>query len=287
MHDLDSPIAFFDSGVGGLPYLEAARRLLPDERFVYLADRAGFPYGTKSPERVRDLAVGAIRALVAKTAPKAVVIACNTATELAVDAIRADTPGLIVVGTVPAIKPAAALSRVRRIGVVATEAAVAADYLTGLASAWAADCELVRIGDAGLVDFVERRLLGSTRDERLRAVAPSVRAMLERGVDVIVLGGTHFLQLSEEFGAVAGPGVSIVDSRDGVAARLASRLDEEGLRGSVGARRTGGCPDRRDAESDRPGEPSDRLFLTGAGDPGPVYGGFAERFGLSWAGCLP
>ena len=71
MHALDSPIAFFDSGVGGLPYLEAARRLLPAERFVYLADRAGFPYGTKAAEEVRARAVGPVRALVAKTGPKA------------------------------------------------------------------------------------------------------------------------------------------------------------------------------------------------------------------------
>jgi len=273
MHAIDSPIAFFDSGVGGLPYLEAARRLLPAERFVYLADRAGFPYGTKAADEVRERAVSAVRALVAKTGPKAVVIACNTATELAVDAVRDDNPGLIVVGTVPAIKPAAALSRARRIGVVATEAAVAADYLTGLAKAWAADCELVRIGDATLVEFVERRLLGSSLDERLRAVAPSVGAMLDRGVDAIVLGCTHFLHLSEEFAAVAGPGVAIVDSRDGVAARLASRLTEEGLLRTYDGRGAGGSPDR--------------LFLTGPGDPGPVYGGFAERFGLSWAGCLP
>lgn len=274
MHALDRPIAFFDSGVGGLPYLEAARRLLPRERFVYLADRAGFPYGTKGAAEVRLLALVAIRALVAKTDPKAIVIACNTATELAIDAIRDDNPGLIVVGTVPAIKPAAALSRVRRIGVVATEAAVAADYLDGLSSAWAADCEVIKIGDGTLVEFVERRLIASTRDERLAAVTPSVRAMLDRGVDAIVLGCTHFLHLSDEFAAVAGPGVSIVDSRDGVAARLASLLSEASLLMPADAR-------------DRAGESFDRLFLTGPGEPGPVYGGFADRFGLSSAGTLP
>jgi len=268
MHDYDRPVAFFDSGVGGLPYLEAARRLLPAERFVYLADRAGFPYGTKPRGQVADLAVGAIAALVARTSPKAVVVACNTATELAIDEIRAANPDIPVVGTVPAIKPAAALSRKRRIGVVATPAAAAADYLSDLAREWASDCVLVKIGDGALVEFVERRFIGSTPAERLAAVRPSVEAMLGSDVDAIVLGCTHFLHLACEFREAAGDGVAIVDSREGIAARL-----ESVIAGNQAAR--------------DPGAPRhDAMYLTGAGDFGPIYGGFAELFGLERAGTL-
>lgn len=269
MHHDERPIAFFDSGVGGLPYLDAARSLMPYERFAYAADRAGFPYGTKSRDQVVALSVKAIVALVARTDPKALVVACNTATELAIDDIRAANPGIPVVGTVPAIKPAAALSATRRIGVVATPAAAAAEYLTRLAGEFASDCELVKIGDGALVDFVERRFLSSTREERLKAVEPSVRALVDGGVDVIVLGCTHFLHLAREFREAAGPGVAIVDSREGIAARLKSVL------GSERPRR---------AETGVGGH--DEMYLTGTGAFGPVYGGFAALFRLDCAGTL-
>ncbi|PKL26607.1 MAG: glutamate racemase [Spirochaetae bacterium HGW-Spirochaetae-3] len=269
MHHDERPIAFFDSGVGGLPYLDSARNLMPTERFVYAADRDGFPYGTKSKEQVVALSIRAISALIARTDPKALVVACNTATELAIDEIRAANPGIPVIGTVPAIKPAAALSATKRIGVIATPAAAAAEYLSALAREFAADCELVKIGDGALVDFVERRFLGSTREERIEAVAPSVRSLVDRGVDTIVLGCTHFLHLSREFREAAGPGIAIVDSRDGISTRLKSVLGSGRERGAAIA------ADRHDA-----------MYLTGLGAFGPVYGGFAALFRLECAGTL-
>jgi glutamate racemase len=247
MHHDERPIAFFDSGVGGLPYLDSARNLMPTERFVYAADRDGFPYGTKSKEQVVALSIRAISALIARTDPKALVVACNTATELAIDEIRAANPGIPVIGT----------------------AAAAAEYLSALAREFAADCELVKIGDGALVDFVERRFLGSTREERIEAVAPSVRSLVDRGVDTIVLGCTHFLHLSREFREAAGPGIAIVDSRDGISTRLKSVLGSGRERGAAIA------ADRHDA-----------MYLTGLGAFGPVYGGFAALFRLECAGTL-
>jgi glutamate racemase len=274
MHVDKRPVAFFDSGVGGLPYLAATRLLLPGERFVYLADRAGFPYGTKSRNRVVELALDAIAALVAETNPKALVVACNTATELAIEEIRSANTGIPVVGTVPAIKPAAALSKSHRIGVVATPAAAAAGYLMDLAREWATDCVVVKMGDGALVDFVEHDFIGSTKEQRLAAVRPSVHAMLEQGVDAIVLGCTHFLHLADEFREAAGTGVIIVDSRDGVAARLETVI---GLnRASTGSGATSSPDTNRD----------DRMYLTGPGDFGTVYRGFASLFQLSCAGIL-
>jgi len=274
MHVDQRPVAFFDSGVGGLPYLAAARCRMPAERFVYIADRAGFPYGTKSRERVVEFALSAIAAMVAETDPKALVVACNTATELAIDEIRAANPGIPVVGTVPAIKPAAALSKSRRIGVVATPAAAAAGYLADLAREWAADCVVVKRGDGALVDFVEQSFIGSTKADRLAAVMPSVSAMLEQGVDAIVLGCTHFLHLADEFSEAAGPGVAIVDSRDGIAARL------ETVIGANRAQRGSGASSGTDSYRD------DRMYLTGHGDFGAVHSGFASLFRLSCAGIL-
>lgn len=274
MHVDHRPVAFFDSGVGGLPYLAAARLRMPTERFVYIADRAGFPYGTKSRERVVEFALAAIAALVVETNPKALVVACNTATELAIDEIRAANPNIPVVGTVPAIKPAAALSKSRRIGVVATPAAAAAGYLADLAREWATDCVVVKLGDGALVDFVERSFIGSTKEDRLAAVRPSVSAMLEQGVDAIVLGCTHFLHLADEFSEAAGHGVAIVDSRDGIAARLETVIGANRSPGSSGA------PFAADSCRD------DRMYLTGPGVFGGVHSSFASLFQLSCAGIL-
>jgi glutamate racemase len=260
------PIAFFDSGVGGLPYLEAARHLMPAEQYVYLADRAGFPYGTKDAGQVVALATAAIRMLVSRTAPKALVVACNTATELAIDEIRRENPDIAVVGTVPALKLAVALTRNGRIGIVATPAAATAHYLERLAMEWAADCAVIKRGDGDLVNFVENRFIGSTHADRLDAVRPSVSVMLDAGVDTIVLGCTHFVHLAAEFKEVAGEAITIVDSRNGVISRLESVLKNY---------RHDGTPASEDS-----------LYLTGKGEPGPVHSGFAFLFGLRFAGVL-
>lgn len=269
LHD-ERPVAFFDSGVGGLPYLAAARNRMPYERYVYLADRKGFPYGTKTKDQVVELATHAIAALVKSVDPKAIVVACNTATELAIDEIRAAHRGLSIVGTVPAIKPAAAMSRNRRIGVVATEAATSARYLTELASRWAADCVLVKIGDGALVEFVEHSYIAASAEQRIDAVRPSVSAMLAQGVDVIVLGCTHFLHLAQEFRDVAGDSATIVDSSLGIVSRLATIL------GHV----EGSSEPRQDKANDA------SMYLTGSGDVQAVYRDFGSLFGLTIAGTL-
>jgi len=266
MLDNQSPIAFFDSGVGGLPYLEASRQIMPGEHFVYLADRAGFPYGTKSRQEVIDRVTAALNLLVRRVHPKVIVVACNTATELAINEIRTKYHDLPVIGTVPAVKPAAMLSRSKRIGIVATPAAAGAGYLSDLAKKWAGDCHVVKIGDGSLVDFIEKKFIGSTHEERIEAVAPSVQNLLNEQVDVIVLGCTHFIHVTREFSELAGPGVAILDSRNGVSARLESM--------------TSAC-----RNTSKPSIP-DEMYLTGKGEFGSVYGAFAERFGLKQAGVL-
>ncbi len=263
-----SSIAFFDSGVGGLPYLEAARSLLPDESFIYLADRAGFPYGLKTAAEVQSLVLRAIGELVARHDLKAVVIACNTATEIALETVRKAFPLLPIVGTVPAVKPAAALSKKHRIAVVATPRAVEDPYLEQLAGQWAKDCVLTRIGDSRLVTFVENDYIGSTADERLAAVRPSVEKAREGDVDVIVLGCTHFLHVAREFEAEAGEGMLVVDSRDGVAAQL-RRVLETG---------PGLAASRKEEKS--------LFYITGKAVAEERYHLFARRFGLELAGSL-
>ncbi len=271
-------IAFFDSGVGGLPYLEVAKRLLPAERFIYLADRAGFPYGSKSGAEVIALALRAVGALIDHFEPKAVVVACNTASALALSELRKRYHPTPIVGTVPAVKPAALSSRAKSIGVVATARMAGDAYLSELIARWAPDCQVLRRGDQALVDFVENRLFSSTREERLAAVRPSVDAMMEAGVDAIVLGCTHFLYLAAEFAELAGPSVRIVDSRDGVAAQLRRVVGAGALSANAAAAAAGDNQEGLDAP--------DIMLLSGAEPFDEKYASFAARFGLRPEGSL-
>ena len=217
----DAPILFFDSGVGGLSVLAPTRALLPSAPIVYAADSAGFPYGTKSEAELAARVPALLGRLVERYRPRLAVIACNTASTIALEHVRAalDIP---VVGTVPAIKPAAELSRSRVIGVLGTAATVRQRYVGDLAARFAADCTVIRHGSAELVALAEAKL----REETLpagavaAALAPLRAAEHGEAIDVVVLACTHFPLLAEEI-AAAWPGVAQVDGGAGIARRIA------------------------------------------------------------------
>ena len=213
----DAPILFFDSGVGGLSILAAARRLLPQAPIVYAADTAGFPYGTKNEGEIAGRVPALLGRLVERYRPRLVVIACNTASTIALGAVRSalDVP---VVGTVPAIKPAGALSKTRVIGVLGTEATVRQAYIDRLTADFASDCTVMRHGSAALVQMAEDKLRGLVPDAAAvrDAVAPLAAA---HNIDTVVLACTHFPLLRDELSAVL-PGIALVDSSDGIARRI-------------------------------------------------------------------
>ncbi len=217
----DAPLLFFDSGVGGLSVLGPARALLPHAPIVYVADSAAFPYGTRSEAEIAARVPALLGRLVERFRPRLAVIACNTASTIALDAVRAalDIP---VVGTVPAIKPAAELSKSRVIGVLGTPATVRQPYVDDLAARFAADCRVIRHGSAELVELAEAKLAGELVSiESVRsAVRPLVEADGADGMDVIVLACTHFPLLSEEL-AAAFHGIAQVDGGAGIARRIA------------------------------------------------------------------
>ena len=219
--DPDAPILFFDSGVGGLSVLGPTRALIPTAPTVYVADSAGFPYGTKTEAELAARVPPLLGRLVERYRPRLAVIACNTASTIALDHVRAalDIP---VVGTVPAIKPAALLSKSRVIGVLGTEATVRQPYVDDLAARFAADCTVIRHGSPELVAIAETKLAGEAVDSA--AIAAAVRPMLDqpRGteIDTVVLACTHFPLITEELGA-AMPGVTFVDGGPGIARRIA------------------------------------------------------------------
>lgn len=215
----DAPLLFFDSGVGGLSVLGPTRALLPYAPIVYAADNAGYPYGTKTEKELAERLPVLLRRLVEQYRPRLAVIACNTASTIALDHVRAalDIP---VVGTVPAIKPAAEISESRVIGVLGTDATVRQPYVDDLTARFASDCKVVRHGSAALVSLAEAKL----RKEPIApaAIRAAIAPLLESapGMDVMVLACTHFPLLAKEL-AEAAPGVTQVDGAPGIARRIA------------------------------------------------------------------
>jgi glutamate racemase len=215
--DRDAPLLFFDSGVGGLSVLGPTRVVLPKASIVYAADSAGYPYGKRSDEDLAQRVPAILTRLVERFRPRLAIIACNTASTIALDHARAalDLP---IVGTVPAIKPAAEMSKSRVIGVLGTEATVRQPYVDDLAARFAGDCTVVRHGSAALVDLAEAKLRGDAIDPA--AIRAAIAPILVPGLDVLVLACTHFPLLADELTAAA-PGVQLVDGGPGIARRIA------------------------------------------------------------------
>jgi len=216
----DAPLLFFDSGVGGLSVLAPTRQLLPTAPIVYVADSAGYPYGVKSEAEIASRVPALLGRLVERFQPRLVVIACNTACTIALDHVRAalDVP---VVGTVPAIKPAAEKTRSRVIGVLGTEATIRQPYVDDLADQFASGCTVVRYGSPGLVALAEAKLAGE--DVSVEAVRAAAAPLFEQdganGLDVVVLACTHFPLLAEELDG-AFPRLEWVDGGAGIARRV-------------------------------------------------------------------
>jgi glutamate racemase len=215
------PLLFFDSGIGGLSVLAPTRVLLPQAPIVYVADSAGFPYGTKSEAEIAARVPALLGRLVERYRPRLVVIPCNTACTIALDEIRTalDLP---VVGTVPAIKPAAAISRSRVIGVLGTEATIRQPYVDRLSQEFASDCLVLRHGSARLVELAEASLRGDPGDPADYAAA--IHGLLDQPggdrMDTVVLACTHFPLVADSLAAAARP-LTFVHGGDGIARRIA------------------------------------------------------------------
>ena len=217
-----SPILLFDSGIGGLSVLAPIRALMPGLPVIYAADNAGFPYGTKSDAEISARVPALLGRLVERYRPQLVVIACNTASTIALGHVRAalDLP---IVGTVPAIKPAAERSLTRVIGVLGTAATVRQPYVVRLSAEFAADCRVLRHGSARLVELAEAKLSGIDIDTR--DIAGELAGLLDQSggdrLDVVVLACTHFPLLAPELAAVAPRPLTFADGGPGIARRVA------------------------------------------------------------------
>jgi glutamate racemase len=214
-------ILVFDSGLGGLTVQAQVAALRPDARFVYVADDAAFPYGRLGEAALIARVVGVMDRLVARHAPDLVVIACNTASTLVMPALRARF-NIPFVGTVPAIKPAAEISKSRLITVLATPGTVARDYTRGLIQSYAAGCDVTLVGSKALAGLAEAALRGETVDDAaiLAEITPCFQESEGRRTDVVTLSCTHYPLLLERFKRLAPWQVTWIDPAPAIARRV-------------------------------------------------------------------
>ena len=236
MQKQDRPIAFFDSGLGGISVLRETVRLLPQENYLYYGDSLHAPYGVKSGQEIHALVDAAIRRLVEGGA-KALVIACNTATSAAIGMLREQYPDIPVIGTEPALKPAVERHPGGRILVMATAMTVKEPKFQALRAQYEQQAEIIPIPCSGLMEFVEQGIL---RGEQLSAyLFEKLSPYLKVPVDAVVLGCTHYSFLQSAIRRIVGRTPEIIDGSYGIAMQLRRRLEAvdelngSGVRGTV------------------------------------------------------
>ena len=214
-------VLVFDSGLGGLTFLSTLRKARPDARFVYVADDAGFPYGRMDEGTLVARVLAVMERLVARHAPDLVVVACNTASTLLLPHLRErfDIP---FIGTVPAIKPAAGLSKSKRVSVLGTPGTVARDYTRDLIQTYAGDCQVTLVGARRLAALAEAELCGTPApDAEIRAeIEPCFITDGAGRTDVIVLACTHYPLLLPRLRRLAPWPVMWIDPAPAIARRM-------------------------------------------------------------------
>lgn len=219
-------ILLFDSGLGGLTVARAVRVANPEADLLYAADSAAFPYGAWGEPQLVERIVAVMARLIDAAKPDLVVVACNTASTLALASLRQafTTP---FVGTVPAIKPAAAETRSGIIGVLATPGTITREYTKALIDTFAFHCRVVLHGSPRLAEMAETKLKGKRPDiAAVQAeIRPAFRGRAGRRTDVVVLGCTHYPLLLEELQAAAPWPVVYLDPAPAIARRVANVVE--------------------------------------------------------------
>lgn len=242
-------IGIFDSGVGGLSILQELRKALPNADFTYFGDTANVPYGGRPRKEIIELSTQAVRALLRDT-PDLVVVACNTATSVAIEELRRSFPHLPIVGVVPVLKTATAHTRKGKAAVLATGATLQSDSYRDLKQKFASGVAVLELALPEWVELVEEGKTTPSRHpaghpsslEEGRVVAQSVRGVAQNirhfGADIVVMGCTHFVFLRASLEREL-PGVEILDSGPAVARQVVrvltanGKLPEPGHVGSV------------------------------------------------------
>ncbi|MGZ3199561.1 MAG: glutamate racemase [Croceibacterium sp.] len=220
--DAEAPILLFDSGVGGLTVLAELRKLLPQAPVIYAADLAGLPYGEKTEAEIAARVAGLLGRMSERFRPRLITIACNTASTIALGMVR-EVLHVPIVGTVPAIKPAAALTKTGAIGLLGTAATVRQKYVDDLEKEFAQGKRLIRYACPDLVQAAEAKLRSEVPDPAVfEAAAKGLRNQPGgEAIDTVVLACTHFPLVEDELRAAIGDNVQFVDGAQGIARRIA------------------------------------------------------------------
>ena len=218
-------ILVFDSGVGGLTVFREVKKARPDARFVYLADDAGFPYGNQTEDKLIVRIAEVIGGAIEQHAPDLIVIACNTASVIALADLRARYH-VPFVGTVPAIKPACAQSQSKRVAVLGTLATVSREYTRALIREFASGCKVALVGSPRLATYAEAELAGTpvTDAEIAAEILPCFLDEEGDRTDTVVLACTHYPLLLARFRRVAPWPVEWLDPAPAIARRVADLL---------------------------------------------------------------
>ncbi len=227
----NKPIGVFDSGVGGLSVLRAMRQLMPKEPIIYFADQGHVPYGPRLLQQVRDFSEAITRFLLDQGA-KLIVVACNTASAAALHYLREKFPDISFVGMEPAVKPAAEHTQSGLVGVLATPATFQGALYASVLERFANGVQVLQHNCPGLVDQIEK---GDLDGEATRAILDdALRPMLEREIDTVVLGCTHYPFAIPLIQQIAGKHVRVIDPAPAVAKQAERLLEANGTRNEAG-----------------------------------------------------
>jgi glutamate racemase len=227
----NSPIGIFDSGVGGITVLRAIRDQMPEESVVYFGDQGHIPYGPRPMQQIRVFSETITRFLL-EQGSKIIVVACNTASAAALKHLRETFPGVQFVGMEPAVKPAAEHTHTGRVGVLATPATFQGVLYASVVERFATGVQLFQNTCPGLVQEIEQGNLNGEATHRI--LEDALLPMLEKNIDTIVLGCTHYPFVIPLIEQIVGEGVRVIDPAPAVARQIERLLQAQGIRNSAG-----------------------------------------------------
>src|SRR5215208_5474700 len=206
--DITSPMGIFDSGVGGISVLRAIREQMPEESVVYFGDQGHIPYGPRPMEQIRNFSEAITKFLLDQDA-KIIVVACNTASAAALKYLREKFPDVQFVGMEPAVKPAAERTQTGRVGVLATPATFQGALYASVVERFANGVELFQSTCSGLVQQIEQGNLNGPETRRI--LNDALSPMLEKNIDTVVLGCTHYSFVIPLVQQIVGDRVRVID----------------------------------------------------------------------------
>jgi len=221
VNNQEKPIGFFDSGVGGLSVLKESLKVLPNEDFVYFGDSLNAPYGTKDVNEVKKLTFQAVDFLLDKGV-KVIVIACNTATSAAIDALRKKYTDIPIIGIEPALKPAVEISRGKSIIIMATPMTLAEKKFSNLMKLYNNEVDIIPLPCAGLVELIENGIIEGDQVEKY--LKEKLKKFAQIDVAAIVLGCTHYPFIKRELAKIVGRRTIIIDGSIGTVNQLKRQL---------------------------------------------------------------